>query len=168
MHLKFQYKSVPLEQHILDRQHLTPTVLWRMAYLLTGFRSQDFNTLIFNIKQTNTMQMGSDLYYCTSWLLYMFRAPLAPIIRSTTTVYAASGTSHTSDNRLPTWPSLNSEFKLCHVGRRLSEVWRARGCIYSCCAPDDGCKRRPKHVEQSRSAVIKVTAQLHRVGLFNI
>ena len=78
-----------------------------------------------NIAQTNTMQLGSDLYYCTSWLLYMFRAPLAPIIRSTT-VHAASDTSHTSDNRLPTWPSLN--------------------CMYSC-APDDGCKRRPKHVE---------------------
>jgi len=37
----------------------------------------------------------------------MFRVPLALIIRSTT-VHAASGTSHTSDNRLPTWPSSNS------------------------------------------------------------
>ena len=44
----------------------------------------------------------------------------------------------------------------------------ARGCIYSYCTPDDGCKKHPKHVEQSRSAVIKVTAQLHRVGLINI
>ena len=44
----------------------------------------------------------------------------------------------------------------------------ARGCIYSYCTPDDGCKQRPKHVEQSRSAVMKVTAQLHRVGLFDI
>ena len=51
------------------------------------------------------MQLGSDLYYCTSWLLYIFRAPLAPIIRSAT-VHAVSGKSHTSDNRLPTWPSL--------------------------------------------------------------
>ena len=42
-----------------------------------------------------------------------------------------------------------------------------RGCIYSC-TPDDGCKKHPKHVEQSRSAVIKVTAQLHSVGLFDI
>ena len=48
-----------------------------------------------NIKQTNTMQLGNDLYYCTSWLLYMFRAPLAPIIRSITTLYAVSGSSHT-------------------------------------------------------------------------
>jgi len=23
----------------------------------------------------------------------------------------------------------------------------ARGCIYSCCTPDDGCKKHPKHVE---------------------
>jgi len=23
---------------------------------------------------------------------------------------------------------------------------RARGCIYSCCTPDDWCKKRPKHV----------------------
>ena len=38
------------------------------------------------------MQLGSDLYYCTSRLLYMFRVLLAPIIRSTT-VHAASGTS---------------------------------------------------------------------------
>jgi len=22
-----------------------------------------------------------------------------------------------------------------------------RGCIYSCCSPDDGCKKRPKHVQ---------------------
>ena len=61
----------------------------------------------------------------------MFRALLAPIIRSMTTVYAALG-----------------------------------GCIYSCHTPDDGCKKRPKHVEWSRSE-IKVTTQLHRVGLFN-
>ena len=78
---------------------------WPSKYSLT---MKWINT---NIKQTNTMQLGSDLYYCTSWLIYMFRAPLAPIIRSTTTVYAASGTSYTSDNRLPTWPSLNS----CHL-----------------------------------------------------
>ena len=43
---------------------------------------------------------------------------------------------------------------------------RTRGCIYSCYTPDDGCKKRPKHVEYSTSE-IKVTAQLHRVGLFN-
>ena len=43
---------------------------------------------------------------------------------------------------------------------------RARGCIYGCYTPDDGCKKCPKHVEWSRSE-IKVTAQLHRVGLFN-
>jgi len=66
----------------------------------------------------------------------MFRASLAPIIRSMTTVYAAPGTSCT------------------------------RGCIYSCHTPDDGCKRRPKPVEWSRSE-IKITTQLHRVGLFN-
>ena len=45
-------------------------------------------------------------------------------------------------------------------------VTRARGCINSCYTPDDGCKKCPKHVEWSRSE-IKVTAQLHRVGLFN-
>ena len=50
------------------------------------------NLCVSNIKQINTMHLGSDLYYCTSWLLYMFRALLAPIIRSTT-VRAASGTS---------------------------------------------------------------------------
>ena len=43
----------------------------------------------------------------------------------------------------------------------------ARCCIYSC-TPHDGCKKHPKHVEWSRSAVIKVTAQLYRVGLLNI
>ena len=32
--------------------------------------------------------------------------------------------------------------------------------------PDDGCKKRPKHVEWSRSE-IKITTQPHRVGLFN-
>ena len=26
-------------------------------------------------------------------------------------------------------------------------VTRTRGCIYSCHTPDDGCKKRPKHVE---------------------
>ena len=41
-----------------------------------------------------------------------------------------------------------------------------RGCIYSCYTPDDGCKKRPKHVEYSTSE-IKVTTQLHRVDLFN-
>ena len=45
-------------------------------------------------------------------------------------------------------------------------VTRTGGCIYSCHTPDDGCKKRPKHVEWSRSE-IKVTTQLHRVGLFN-
>jgi hypothetical protein len=45
-------------------------------------------------------------------------------------------------------------------------VTRTRGCIYSCHTPDDGCKKRPKHVELSRSE-IKVTTQLHRVGLFS-
>ena len=44
-------------------------------------------------------------------------------------------------------------------------VIRARGCIYSCHTPDDGCKKRPKQVEKSRSE-IKVTTRLHRVGLF--
>ena len=43
---------------------------------------------------------------------------------------------------------------------------RTKGCIYSCCTPDDGLKKRPKHVEWSTSE-IKVTTQLHRVGLFN-
>ena len=39
------------------------------------------------------MQLGSYFYF-TCWLLYMFRALLAPIIiRSITTVYAAPGTS---------------------------------------------------------------------------
>ena len=42
---------------------------------------------------------------------------------------------------------------------------RARGSIYSCYTPDDGCKKRPKHVEKSRSE-IKFTTQLHRAGLF--
>ena len=174
---------------------------------MNGILGSWYRASSINIKQTNTMQLGSDLYYCTSWLLYMFRAPLAPIIRSTTTVYAASGTSHTSDNRefkfyyctswllymfraplapiirstttvyaasgtshtsdnrLPTWPSLNlsSNFitalldystcfgRLLQTRPRRKAVIRAvtcaRGCIYSCCAPDDGCKRRPKHVE---------------------
>jgi len=27
------------------------------------------------------------------------------------------------------------------------ECTRTRGCIYSCCTPDDGWKKRPKHVE---------------------
>jgi len=45
-------------------------------------------------------------------------------------------------------------------------VTRVRGCINSCYTPDDGCKKCPKHVEWSRSE-IKVTTQLHRVGLFN-
>ena len=43
---------------------------------------------------------------------------------------------------------------------------RTRGCICSCYTPDDGCKKCPKHVEKSTSE-IKVTNQLHRVGLFN-
>ena len=64
----------------------------RMTFTFTFIK---LNKKCFNIKQANTMQLGSDLYYCTSWLLYMFRAPLAPIIRSTTTVYATSGTSYT-------------------------------------------------------------------------
>ena len=38
------------------------------------------------------MQLGSDFYF-TCRLLYMFRALLAPIIRSITTVYAAPGAS---------------------------------------------------------------------------
>ena len=28
-----------------------------------------------------------------------------------------------------------------------NKITRARGCIYSCYTPDDGCKKRPKHVE---------------------
>ena len=43
---------------------------------------------------------------------------------------------------------------------------RTGGGLYSCHTPDDGCKKRPKHVEWSRSE-IKITTQLHRVGLFN-
>ena len=81
-------------------------ILMKLEFPLHIF--EKFSNIKFHIKQANTMQLGGDLYYCTSWLLYTFRAPLAPIIRSTTTVYAASGTSHTSDNRLPTWPSLKS------------------------------------------------------------
>jgi len=71
------------------------------------------------------MQMGSEFYYCTSWLLYMFWALLAPIIRSTTTVYAASGTSTLTDDRFPTWQSINTVymFILCHVGKRSSVVY---------------------------------------------
>ena len=63
--------------------------------------------LIIYIKQTKTMQLGSDFYF-TSWLLYMFRALLPPIIRSMTTVYAAPGTSYTSDKHLPTWQGVHS------------------------------------------------------------
>ena len=59
------------------------------------------------------MQLDNDLYYRTSWLLYMFRELLAPIIRSTTTVCAASGTS----------TQVRKSLKLCHVGRRSSDVY---------------------------------------------
>ena len=41
-----------------------------------------------------------------------------------------------------------------------------QGLYIQCHTPDDGCKKRPKHVEQSRSE-IKVTPLLHPVGLFN-
>jgi len=38
----------------------------------------------------------------------MFRALLAPIIRSMTTVYAAPGASYKSDDHLPTWQGIHS------------------------------------------------------------
>ena len=45
-------------------------------------------------------------------------------------------------------------------------VTRTGVSMYNCHTPDDGCKKRPKHVVWSRSE-IKITTQLHLVGLFN-
>ena len=50
-----------------------------------------YTVILFN--KPTRFSWAVNFYYCTSWLLYVFRALLAPIIRSTTTVYAASGTS---------------------------------------------------------------------------
>ena len=47
--------------------------------------------------------------------------------------------------------------------RSMTTVYAAPGTSYT---PDDVCKERPKHVERSISE-IKITTQLHRVGLFN-
>ena len=58
-----------------------------------------------------------------------------------------------------------SEIETCHVGRRLSDVKLVTEAAYSY-TPDDGCKKRPIHVEESRSE-IEITTQLHCVGLFN-
>ena len=43
----------------------------------------------------------------------------------------------TSDNHLPT----------CHVGRCLSDVHSYQGLHLQLYTPDEGCKKRPKHVE---------------------
>ena len=86
----------------------------------------------------------------------MFRALLALIIRSVTTVYAAPGTSFTSDNLLPTW-----QFITCHVGRWLSDVKVVSGAAYTVVT----LLMMGARIARSE---IKVTNQLHRVGLFDI
>ena len=48
----------------------------------------------------------------------------------------------TSENHLPTWQDMN-----CHVGRWLPEVHSYQGLHIQLYTPDDGCKKRPKHVE---------------------
>ena len=66
----------------------------------------------------------------------------------------------------PSYVAGYDEFISCHVGRWLSDVHSYQGLHIQLYIPDDGCKKRPKHVEQQTSE-IKVTTQLHRVGLFN-
>jgi len=76
-------------------------------------------------------------FYLT--LLYMFRALLSPIVRSTkTTVTTASGNRYTV--LLSVAIVEESEFGLFHDNnRQLYGVTVTRFCSYSCfCAPDDG------------------------------
>ena len=64
------------------------------------------------------MQLGSDLYYCTSWLLYMFGCFLHPSSGVQQLYMQPLAQVHIGRSS-----SYVAEFKLCHVGRRSSDVY---------------------------------------------
>jgi len=82
-------------------------------------------------------------------LLYMFRATVSPVFRSTLTVYTAFW------NNVPTLLSAadrrhSSIQSVSPVGgRQHSRYVVPKSYIYSKSAPEDGRNCRPKHVEQA-------------------
>jgi hypothetical protein len=122
----------------------------------------------------------------------MFRASSAPIIRSTQAVVTTIGTSHefgdimiksikktpwsssyltlNRPNRVLIWP-VQSELAarpwIIFNGfyHNITKFMTCtNGCNYSLCTPDDGCGRRPKHVERLGSKINKDCLELHLVG----
>ena len=76
----------------------------------------------------------------------MFRASPAHIIRSTQTVVTATDTTTHGHVRSEVAAQPWTHFKWT-VSLHLQFMTCTSGCNYSLFVPDDGCGRRPKHVE---------------------
>ena len=97
-------------------------VIWKVT--LGYFWFMVYRASRNNIKQSNAMQLGSDLYYCTFDYSTCFGRLLHP----------------SSGAQLYMQP-------LAQVTLRITAFLRDRVWTQTSCAPDDGCKRSPKHVE---------------------
>jgi len=119
------------------------------------------------LKKSKKMQQYADIYLFTAKLLYMFRATIAPIIRSTENCSCSPWyRSYYLGSKLPqTWPNKDWFGTVGTVGtvgpngpnpvliwsrlRKLASqiVWSVPGAATTVfCTPDDGRDGRPKHV----------------------
>jgi hypothetical protein len=90
-------------------------------------------------------------------LIYMFRATVSPIFRSTLAVYTAFW------NNVQTVLSAANRWHRLEGSRQHSRYFVPKRCIYSQSSPEDGRNCRPKHVEQALKESIKQLL-LHLVG----